>query len=348
MLLPIFNLAAMFGSENEVEKYLKSTGKNLHDAGQFMLPIESFTASNWLGFVQRFPEALKYSQYFGKIEASGEMPKSLNDLRLTIGQFVYDNIGDDTELAAYCHTLVLTQSQFDDYQSLTAKAKTYECCPSVDITSGEYRIFKLAHDDVRGPLLGLYTDCCQHLEGAGAACARHGWIDPTSAFYAVEYKGKIVAQSWAWRSKMGDLVFDSIEGLRGYNTNTISELFLAAAKSIVGRLGISRVLVGKTSYGLTASIREYLVNNGEPCKNGLEEEMRSKFSYMDGRHQWLLTEKGQPVKFKKDDLCAVNASQTSENRLLDGSGVFCEHCEAEVHPSCEICPSCNENIAEWV
>jgi uncharacterized OB-fold protein len=36
------------------------------------------------------------------------------------------------------------------------------------------------------------------------------------------------------------------------------------------------------------------------------------------------------------------------NVLLEGSGVFCEHCEAEVHPEAEVCPECSENIAEWV
>jgi uncharacterized OB-fold protein len=36
------------------------------------------------------------------------------------------------------------------------------------------------------------------------------------------------------------------------------------------------------------------------------------------------------------------------NELMEGSGVFCEFCEAEVHPDCEICPSCGQDIAEWV
>jgi uncharacterized OB-fold protein len=36
------------------------------------------------------------------------------------------------------------------------------------------------------------------------------------------------------------------------------------------------------------------------------------------------------------------------NELLEGSGVFCEYCNAEVHPDCEICPSCGHNISEWI
>jgi uncharacterized OB-fold protein len=36
------------------------------------------------------------------------------------------------------------------------------------------------------------------------------------------------------------------------------------------------------------------------------------------------------------------------NELMEGSDVFCEYCNAEVHPDCEICPSCGANISEWV
>lgn len=349
MLLPIFNLAAMFGSEGEIRRFVKGwTVTGIHDAGQFTLPRNAWTPSKWSGFCHKFPEALKYAQQFGNIEAAGEMPRSLAELRDIAGRFVYDNSHGLEALATACNSFGLTQEQFEAYASLTSREKVAESCPGVDVRRGQYRLYKLDATDIRGPLLGLYTDCCQHLDGAGAACARHGWQDPTSAFYVVEYRDKIVAQSWAWRSKNGDLVFDSIEGRGGYDYNTVAEMFVTAAEQIVGRLCIARVLVGYTSYGITQDVRHYLRGTGLPCENGLSEKMRSACSYMDGRSQWLLCQSGEPVKFKKADIPTFETASAARNELQEGSDVFCEHCNAEVHPDCEICPACDSNIAEWV
>lgn len=350
MLLPIFNLSALFGSYGEVKRFVKDWTENgIHDAGQFTLKGD-FTPQKWAGFCHKYPEALKYSQLFGYIEKDCSFPTGLNDLKEKAATYLYEGATGFGELAKWCNHFNLSQSDFEDYKRLYSSEKTAESLPYVRIEIGDYTFSKLAHNDVRGALLGHFTSCCQHLRGAGAACARHGVIDPTSGFYIVEYKGKIVAQSWAWRSKKSDLVFDSIEALKGYDLNTISNLFMEAGQQMIGRLCIDRVLVGSTSYGLTASVRSFLQNEGYPCSNGLSEEMRSSCSYMDGKHQWLLTETGnKPMKFKKVELETIpQNNQLDFNRLVEGSGVYCEHCEAEVHPDCEICPICHENIAEWV
>lgn len=349
MAHPIFNLCAVFGSEGEVRRFVKDwSAKGIHDAGQFALPRNAWTPPAWAGFCRKFPEALRYAQQFGNVETTGIMPKSLAELRDIAGRFVYDNSFGVEELSTLCNSFGLDQSSFEAYKRLTATEKPAESCPGVELLLGEYRFFKLAHNDVRGPLLGLFTDCCQHLDGAGASCARHGWQDTTSAFYAVEYKGHIIAQSWAWRSKKGDLVFDSVEGLGGYDYNAVAGLFAAAAERIVGRLGIARVLVGHTNYGITTKVREYLREQGRACDNGLSEEPRSACSYMDGRSQWLLYQSGEPSKFRKSEVAHVEATTGARNELQPGSEVLCEHCDAEVHPDCEICPACGENIAAWV
>lgn len=351
MLLPIFNLSALFGSYGEVKRFVKSWTENgIHDAGQFSLQ-GNFTPQKWAGFCHKHPEALKFSQLFGYIETDCGLPTSLNDLKEKASNYLYEGATGFAELAKWCNYFNLTQSDFEDYKNLYQSEKTAESLPYVRIERGDYTFSKLAHNDVRGALLGLFTNCCQHLSGAGSACARHGVTDSTSGFYIVEYKGKIVAQSWAWRSKKSDLVFDSIESLSGYDLNTISNLFLEAGQQMIGRLCIDRVLVGSTSYGLTASVRSFLQNEGHTCSNGLSEEMRSSCSYMDGKNQWLLTETGnKPMKFKKAELETIPQfnNQPNCNRLVQGSEVFCEHCDAEVHPDCEICPQCHENIAEWV
>lgn len=346
MLLPIFNLAALFGSYNEVKKFVggRWTPVGVHDAGQYTLPA-NFTPQRWAGFCMRFPEALRYGAYFGKIEAEYEMPRSLNELRDIAAQFTYEGAKGSEVLAALCNQYGVEQDIFEQYKRLYAQVKNAESCPHIDVRRGAYRMYKLDAADPRGALLGLMTNCCQHLTGAGSACAIHGVQNTSSAFYVVEKDGKVVAQSWAWRAKSGDICFDSIEGLRGYDENTIAMLYKDAALQMRGRLGIGRVLVGQTSYGLTARIKSYFTAEGEVLS--ANEEMREHCSYMDGIRQWVLLD-GKSAKMYKADAPASEITSFAVNALQEGSDVFCEHCNAEVSPSCEICPSCGADISEWV
>ena len=347
MMLPIFNLAALFGSYNEVKKFVggRWTAVGVHDAGQFTLTPD-FTPQRWAGFSMRFPEALKYAGFFGKIEREFDMPKSLSELRAFAAQFTYEGAKGFEQLAVLCNKYGVEQDVFEQYKRLYSSVKAAEACPHVDVRRGAYRMRKLDATDHMGALLGLMTDCCQHLTGAvRSSCAIHGVQKASSAFYVVEKDGKVVAQSWAWRAKSGDICFDSIEGLRGYDENTIAMLYKDAALQMRGRLGVGRVLVGKTWRGLTAQIKAYFTAQGQVLS--AREEMREPCSYMYGSAQWVLLD-GKSAKMRKADAPASETSSFAINALQEGSDVFCEHCNAEVSPSCEICPSCGANIAEWV
>mgnify|MGYP003624323419 CR=1 FL=1 len=91
----------------------------------------------------------------------------------------------------------------------------------------DYHFYKLPDGDPRGLLLGEYTDNCQHIASAGAACAEYGFMCPSSGFYVVAHKqtDEIIAQSWAWRGEKAEMVFDSLEGLGdrmgSYNWNKL-------------------------------------------------------------------------------------------------------------------------------
>jgi hypothetical protein len=337
MMLPIFNICCLTGSYAEAIKFV---GKgDIHDVGQFDTPTGS---KDWKGFVFKYPKAVQYSSLFGYIEQTlGRIPTTLKECSNTAALYLYDGVNaSNEEVAIICSKFSLDQDKFEQYSRVLDSVKTSESCPHVDITIGSYRLYKLRYNDPRGLFLGHYTNCCQHLGSAGAACALHGWSQSSSAFYVVEYKGEIVTQSWAWRSKESDLVFDSIEGLSGYDIDIISRLFLKASNMMLGKLGIERVMVGITSYGLTIALE--LNTNTERYSVSMKESC----SYMDGSKQYLITETGnKPSKFKGK---AHRTESPVINVLQEGSGVYCEHCEAEVHPTCEICPSCEENIAEWV
>ena len=52
---------------------------------------------------------------------------------------------------------------------------------------------KLPDGDYLGLVLGDITDCCQSIGGAGAKCAKHGYLPDNGGFYVVtDKKGKII------------------------------------------------------------------------------------------------------------------------------------------------------------
>ncbi|MDR3612284.1 MAG: hypothetical protein P4L53_01885 [Candidatus Obscuribacterales bacterium] len=103
----------------------------------------------------------------------------------------------------------------------------------------------LPRSDPRGLYLGEHTNCCQHPGEAGSSCAWFGQESALSGFFVVENKAKeIVAQSWAWISDQGGLVFDSLEakGL-GKRADAVSKIYQKAATDLSENF--STVTLGK-------------------------------------------------------------------------------------------------------
>jgi hypothetical protein len=92
----------------------------------------------------------------------------------------------------------------------------------------------LKRSDPRGLYLGHHTNCCQHPNNAGSACAWYGQEKPNSGFFVVEDGSRnIVAQSWAWVADNGGLCFDNIEakGLGG-NEGAVANIYNKAAADL--------------------------------------------------------------------------------------------------------------------
>lgn len=303
-VIPCYNLAVLFGNKTALNQYRKKVDpdnkKNIHDLGQFVLPKSGYwSIEKWRGFVMCFPEALEQAGTFSRIEQSLQrIPKSLKEFREAAAKFVYENIGEHATLALLCHQKGVDQKTFEQYKALMEQGKNAESIPHIRLTGEEiglaggkdWAFRKLPCNDPQGPLLGLYTGCCQHLEGAAASCARHGVTSPYSGFYVVEYKGEVVAQSWAWRGTKGELVFDSIE-MRGgdyqYGSsqelyNACAKLYSEAAKRLKGRLCVTRVLVGAYG-GINPEIPLSRTNTPAEMKAGGR-------LYSDAGSQWVLAE----------------------------------------------------------
>ena len=200
---------------------------------------------------ERFP-LLKKSRSTEFIRALRKIPADVDLGKLSVAEIVtlsarylYENV-KDMAVAAAAQAAGLDQQGFEAYQEywMDRKIKDCESIPYAGVVEVEgYRMYRLESDDPRGPLLGIFTNCCQHPNGAGATCAKHGMESPDGAFFVVEKMGKIIAQSWAWRN--GKVVcFDNIEALSGDYLPIVAKLYQQTADRLVGKLGITQVNVG--------------------------------------------------------------------------------------------------------
>ena len=228
----------------------------LHDLGINLRPPYSKELAD---FIWRY----RAIDYHGAVQAAnsweavvasgGHVGMSLRELKTLLASLQYRDVRS-VEFARECARWGVSQDDFDTLQTrwLAALAAIRrESIPFVSLSDGEYRLYRLAKDDPRGIFLGLYTDCCQHPDGAGSSCAWHGHESSDGAFFVVEYRGQIIAQAWAWRRMdhsvgRSILVLDNIEVLGGDpgRKEVVKSLFVRAAQALVGRLGIAQVNVG--------------------------------------------------------------------------------------------------------
>ena len=84
-----------------------------------------------------------------------------------------------------------------------------------DIVYKNQKAYILDANDPRQVMLGYDTHCCQHLGGAGESAMMYGLLAQNGGFWAIEKKGKIIAQAEIWTGVIDEreevLVFDNIE-----------------------------------------------------------------------------------------------------------------------------------------
>lgn len=255
----VFRTAVAFsGDRNRCKVWLTSDVSVWHDRG-VDLPTAPMCddAHGWLWRYRdddRVYDAIRVAKAWGALLPLGMSVKTglSAALKLTSG-LAYE----EAQSPAFASECARWQIDPDTYRILERRwlsgvnGRTSEGIPFVSVDHGEYRFYRLAGDDPRGLFLGMHTNCCQHPMGVGGTCAWHGASDEFGGFYVVEYRGSIVAQSWAWRSTHDGrqtLCFDNIEMLSDAYSDKVKEVYLTAAKQLLGRLGVRRVVCG-LSYG---------------------------------------------------------------------------------------------------
>ena len=261
---PAIRLSYFFRDSQSVKRFIVKGGfTSVHDAGQFILP-QRVDLDFWKRMALRDPNFLKFSGAFYTIERlvkKGDikkLPESLTDLKEAASLCSYEDVGNmEVSFIAASYNLSENDAKkYDDFFKNNPR-KSFESIPHVFIEGGDYTFEKMDGFDIEGPFLGLATSCCQHLSSVGAPCAKAGYRSGFSGFYVVRKNNEIVAQSWAWRSEDGSLVFDSIEAKSSTSESAIAEIYMAAAKELIGKLGVTQVLVGNTGYGLTLNVKKY-------------------------------------------------------------------------------------------
>ena len=240
-ILPSYRLSVAFGNLDEVLKIIRKRNlpakAPLHDFGQFNLPRHGvWDIGAWRKLLAHHSgKGLNILHLAPRIEAQlGRPPLTLEEAEQTAVQCIYAQAAKFPELATLCHTYKRSEEQFEDYVRLLARAKKKDHCPDVKVTMPDsvYAIERLQPGDPKGPLLGVITNCCQHLHGHADECARAGFTHPDASFYVVKRQGRIIAQSFAWRTKTS-LVFDSFETLSSdYDNLCLPCLKAVAAKAL--------------------------------------------------------------------------------------------------------------------
>ena len=230
-----FAAAALFGTEARLWQYLdkwgEGTKKALHDVVYMIQLPEKYSPAidlkSWgdaaLKCGPDMAALFKFADGMLQPEKSADGRSwSLQKTREKSAQFVFKRGTENPELAALCVSCCVSESSFnaalDIVKECKAKAPVVKRMPDITLDGQVFdmegaKFSRLPANDVRGLFLGALTDCCQSINGAGSACAKHGYSSENGGFYVLEKNNQIVGQTWAWRGKKGELVFDSLETL---------------------------------------------------------------------------------------------------------------------------------------
>ena len=167
----------------------------------------------------------------------------------------------------------------------------------------------LPRDDPRSGFFGQHTNCCQHFSGAGRSCAVSSIRDPFSQLFVVEdEKGRIVAGSWVWESKIkkGDdyykaLCFDNIEAIGDYAS---SQKVIDVYKKTLPYLAEQNYAKVTVGMGYQDGKVEEFANEPDPIPMN-----KSYTGYTDARSQKLMlgNPNATPVDYSQGDIYITGA-----------------------------------------
>lgn len=251
-----FKAAVLFVNEEQIGQYLAKNRKNnpdnqqlVHDAFQFNLPEKGkdWTPKKWRALLQQDQRIANHLgsaseiEQFVKDNDGVEFPKNYKDVRSRAADISFKRSKENPAFADLAFEYGLSEKVFNyGLDILQKSAKTRENLPNIFIDGADlgkdtkkYYMTKMETSDPKGLILGHITHCCQSIYKTGHHSAVHGTTSENGGFYVWKEKtkgkitedDKIVAQSWAWIGKQGEVVFDSFES-RGGTRGKLAQPFL--------------------------------------------------------------------------------------------------------------------------
>ncbi len=169
-------------------------------------------------------KALALNSFFDKLADLDlvDLVKRPNELFMEIQGTMYKSRPGGEGVALMAAELWLKEDTFKVYEDAYINAmpriqtshRTYPTVKGV-LDNTDYSYESMDMGNPRGWFVGLETNCCQHLGGAGRTCVQFAAANPeVSGMFRVMKKGETVAQSWFWfNQEKGAFVFDNIEVL---------------------------------------------------------------------------------------------------------------------------------------
>ncbi len=213
--------------------------------------------SSWRNFIEK--EGLNSLKVFSECATISKAFKNIKEAKEFLITKKYPRASENPKLAALCKKLLISNDGFEAGLTQVSDGwpkKESDNLPIVDIAdeSGKFFWVKLPPGDMRAMYLGnLIPGCCQHIDGDSKQCVIDGMRLSDNGFY-VMLKAKnskktdrpriingeindndfsIVAQSYAWKSKAGNLCLDSIEWNKDrVTTDIIKDLMSKFSKEI--------------------------------------------------------------------------------------------------------------------
>ncbi len=226
-----FTAACLFQTPDRAMQYLKAWGKHgnqpLHDLIHMIkLPQgDQFNSKDWGDAVLKCgPSMARLVKFADRIPSPARSADgktwSYVATRALCAQFSYPRAAENPELAALCFEYNFVESGFNNALKVVGKGhSTVKNLPEISLDGDRFgmegsRFYRLPPNDIRGLLLGEATNCCQSIGSEGQDCAEYGYQSPNGGFYVIENaKGRIVGQTFAWRTAGNGMCFDTLETL---------------------------------------------------------------------------------------------------------------------------------------
>jgi hypothetical protein len=148
---------------------------------------------------------------------------------------------------------------------------------------GAVTLKMVMRDNVRGPQQGMLTNCCQHPDGPGRACAEAGQTHPSMGFAEInDAAGNTIAGMWVWADASGGVCFDNIEG-------KVPPHLVPHVQDVVGKFG-DRLL--EQFHTVSVGARNVVALPGAtPMETPLDPSTVGYIGYRDSSSQLLLRQR---------------------------------------------------------